>query len=79
VKRTFALIVTELIESYRDRASLTCSRSHRRAGIGVFFLMMTHARLRRSPSSASNSARPYRDGAAVGKWHRSTLRIDRRD
>jgi hypothetical protein len=32
--------------------------NHRRAGIGACFLMMTHARLRRSPSSASNSARP---------------------
>jgi len=31
---------------------------HRRAGIGTCRRMMTHTRLRRSPSSASNSARP---------------------
>jgi hypothetical protein len=39
----------------------SCTRAalaHRRAGIGACFLMMTHARLPRSPSSASNSARP---------------------
>jgi hypothetical protein len=31
--------------------------SHRRAGMGACFLMTTHARLRRSPIRASNSAR----------------------
>jgi hypothetical protein len=78
-KRTFALAVTVPIKSCRDRASPTYSRSHRRAGIGVFFLMMTHARLRRSPSSASNSARPQGDGSAVGQGHRAARRIDGRD
>jgi hypothetical protein len=40
------------------RLGMTYSRSHRRAGIGACFLMMTHARLRCSLSSARNSARP---------------------
>ena len=32
--------------------------NHRRGGIGAFFLMTTHARLRRWLKNASNSARP---------------------
>jgi hypothetical protein len=46
------------------------SRSHRRAGIGACFLMMTHARLERSPNSASNSA-AHGDSAAVGQQQRN--------
>jgi hypothetical protein len=39
-------------------ARVAFSRSHRRAGIGAFFLIKIHTRLRRSPNNASNSARP---------------------
>jgi hypothetical protein len=45
------------------------SDNHRRAGIGACFLITTHARLRRSPSSASNSARPTVTVRPSGKGH----------
>jgi hypothetical protein len=46
------------------------AQSSPRRRIGACFLMMTHARLERSPNSASNSA-AHGDSAAVGQQQRN--------
>ena len=58
---------------------ITYSHSHPRVGIGACFLMMTHARLRRSPSSASNSARPTVTVRPSGRGTGAAGSIDGRD